>query len=154
MAVYYLDSSALVKRYVRETGTHWLTGLTDSGAGHACWVSTVTAVELVAAFYGRVKSGLASFMQAQQAEQQWRAEFALLFPAIPVQDAVINRAMSLAAQHQLRAYDALQLATCLELRQQCLVMQHPLPQLLSADQELNQAAAAEGLAVDDPNLHP
>lgn len=34
MAVYVVDSSALVKRYVRENGTAWVRGLTDPAAGH------------------------------------------------------------------------------------------------------------------------
>jgi predicted nucleic acid-binding protein len=34
MAVYYLDTSALVKRYARESGTAWVLNLTTLAAGH------------------------------------------------------------------------------------------------------------------------
>ncbi len=34
MSVFYLDTSALVKRYVRETGTGWVRALADPGAGN------------------------------------------------------------------------------------------------------------------------
>lgn len=33
MSLYYLDSSALVKRYVTETGTRWIQGLTEPSSG-------------------------------------------------------------------------------------------------------------------------
>jgi predicted nucleic acid-binding protein len=33
MAVYYLDTSALVKRYAQERGTAWILRLTDVTAG-------------------------------------------------------------------------------------------------------------------------
>lgn len=34
MADYFFDSSALVKRYVREVGSDWVGQLTDPPAGH------------------------------------------------------------------------------------------------------------------------
>ena len=34
MAVYFLDSSAVVKRYVQETGTAWIKTIADLAAGH------------------------------------------------------------------------------------------------------------------------
>ena len=34
MAVYFLDSSALVKRYITETGTLWVRRLCEPAAGH------------------------------------------------------------------------------------------------------------------------
>ena len=35
MAAYVFDSSAVVKRYVRETGTAWVLSVLEPGAGHA-----------------------------------------------------------------------------------------------------------------------
>ena len=62
--------------------------------------------------------------------------------------------MLLARKHGLRAYDAVQLAAALDVSR---LYQPPGANpitLVSADQELNAAATAEGLAVDDPNAHP
>ena len=56
-------------------------------------------------------------------------------------------------RHGLRAYDAVQLATAIELHKQWLDAGVSVV-LVSADQELNAAATAEGLAVEDPLLHP
>ena len=36
MSAYFLDTSALAKRYVVETGSAWMTSLKDADAGHVC----------------------------------------------------------------------------------------------------------------------
>lgn len=53
MPAYYFDSSALVKRYVAETGTAWVTGLMDPAAGNLLYVARLTGVEVVSAFARR-----------------------------------------------------------------------------------------------------
>ena len=50
--------------------------------------------------------------------------------------------------------DAVQLAAALEINTQRIQAGLPPVTLLSADAELNAAALAEGLAVDNPNDHP
>ncbi len=154
MAAFFIDTSALVKRYVRETGSAWLTAMTDHSARNSCWLSTMTAVELVAALYRRTKTGTLPPHQALAGELTFRSEFASQFHTVAVSTTIIQRAMALAAKHTLRGYDALQLATCLTVRDRRVAVRRPLPTLISSDQELNQAAAAESLLVDDPNLHP
>jgi hypothetical protein len=62
--------------------------------------------------------------------------------------------MRLANTHALRAYDAVQLAAALEIRQQRQKRGFDPVTLISADQALNDAATAEGLTVDDPRSHP
>jgi hypothetical protein len=62
--------------------------------------------------------------------------------------------MRLAETHELRAYDAVQLACALELNGRWLAAGFPGITLISADQDLNTAATTEGLLVEDPNLHP
>ena len=57
-------------------------------------------------------------------------------------------------KHGLRAYDAVQLAAAIALNGQRLAAGTSAVTLISADQELNAAAATEGSSFDDPNLHP
>jgi uncharacterized protein len=61
--------------------------------------------------------------------------------------------MRLANTHALRAYDAVQLATALEINHKEQDAGFAPVTLISADHALNVAALAEGLSVDDPNLH-
>jgi predicted nucleic acid-binding protein len=46
VAVLYLDSSAVVKRYVAEIGSAWVQGLTAPAAGNRSWIAAVTGVEV------------------------------------------------------------------------------------------------------------
>ena len=62
--------------------------------------------------------------------------------------------MRLANTHTLRAYDAVQLAAALKIRQEHQNAGFAPVTLISADQALNNAATAEGLTVDDPRSHP
>ena len=55
---------------------------------------------------------------------------------------------------ELRAYDAVQLAAALELNGRWVAAGMGGIILVSADQALNDAALAEGMAVEDPNTHP
>ena len=50
MGSYYLDTSAVIKRYVDEIGSGWLTALCQPSAEHTIVISQVTLVEAVAAF--------------------------------------------------------------------------------------------------------
>ncbi len=50
MGVYYLDSSALVKRYVAETGAGWVQSITDHLAGNDIYVAKIAGPEAVSAF--------------------------------------------------------------------------------------------------------
>jgi uncharacterized protein len=154
MAEYFLDSSALVKRYAVEPGSGWITNLTEAAAGNECVISALTSVEILAAVFRKVRLGSLTPVQARQVALVFRHELITLFRLISVNAAILNKAQALVSVHPLRASDAVQLATALEVQSQNVASGLPLLVFLSADQVLNQAATAEGLQVDDPNLHP
>lgn len=62
--------------------------------------------------------------------------------------------MALAEAHGLRGYDAVQLAAGRELNTLCNAFSLPPVTFVSADFELNAAAASEGLIVENPNNYP
>ena len=62
--------------------------------------------------------------------------------------------MRLATKHSLRGYDAVQLAAALEANDERIANGLPTLTFVSADTELNTAAQAEGLPVENPNNHP
>jgi predicted nucleic acid-binding protein len=154
MAVYFVDTSALVKRYVAEVGSSWLIGVTDPAAGNSCWLAAITRVEVVAAFYLRARTGSLSLANAWLAERQFRHELQTHYRRVGLQARILNRAMRLVRDHPLRAADAMQLGCALYLQARQAAAGLPPPILLSADHNLNRAAAAEGMSFDDPNSHP
>jgi hypothetical protein len=54
----------------------------------------------------------------------------------------------------LRGYDAIQLATALEVNDSLTAAGLPSLNFISADIDLITAANREGLPTDNPNLHP
>jgi predicted nucleic acid-binding protein len=154
MGPYFLDTSAAVKRYVTEIGSRWITALVDPAAGNACWLATITQVEALAALYLRVRTGTLTLAQAQQAERLFRRELRTRYRRVFFSSAIRNHAMRLVTIYPLRAYDAVQLASALQVQRQQTAAGSLSLTLLSADRNLNRAAVAEGLLVDDPNQHP
>jgi uncharacterized protein len=149
VASYFLDTSTVVKRYVQETGTAWVQVLTDPAAGHFLYVARITDVEMTAAVARRRRLGSLSPAQSLQAITAFRHDLAQHYRIVEVGIPVLQQASQLADRHVLRAYDAVQLATTLDMHRL-----DPALTLLSADIELNTAATAEGVPVDDPNSHP
>jgi predicted nucleic acid-binding protein len=78
------------------------------------------------------------------------ADMSNAFNVVEFSDALMARSNELAKIHALRAADAIQLACALESRPEHSNEYY----LVSADDELNAAAVAEGLQVENPNLHP
>lgn len=72
------------------------------------------------------------------------------YTVLEITPGLLADAATLANRHNLRAYDAVQLAAALALNR---ISQGGIT-LVSADQTLNDAARAEGLAVEDPRLYP
>ncbi|MGQ9890126.1 MAG: type II toxin-antitoxin system VapC family toxin [Aggregatilineales bacterium] len=141
MPAWYLDSSALVKRYIREAGSKWIASVTGD-AGNDIYLARLTGVEVTATIARRTKPNVA----ARQIKR-FRSDFNAGYIVIAMTVAHFDLAMNLAEKHRLRAADALQLAVALDVVR---VMRAPLT-FVAADAELLGAARAEGLAIDNPN---
>jgi len=149
LADYFLDTSAVVKRYVQETGTAWIRTLVASATGHFIDLARITEVEVTSAFARRRGQPGLSVAQARAALGLFRQDFAQDCRIAEITVPLLQRAVLLADTRALRGYDAAQLAAALEVR-----LQVPLLILISAGADLNTAATAEELPVEDPNTHP
>jgi hypothetical protein len=150
VAVYFFDSSALVKRYVSEPGHAWVQALVHPTAGNAVHVAAISHVEVTSAVARRSPAGTHLTPLLARIDGDFFAEY--LITDVSVQ--VIYRAVTIATAHRLRGYDAVQLACAAEVNVFNISNGLPPVTLISADAELNTAALAEGLAVDDPVAHP
>ncbi len=149
MAAYFLDSSTVVKRYAQEIGTPWVQALAAPAAGHLLVVVRITLAETVAAVTRKERGGYITPQAAATALADFQLDFARQYAIVEVSAALVAQAASLARKHGLRGYDAVQVAAALETHARI-----PSLTMLSADADVNAAAQAEGLAVDDPNSHP
>ena len=146
MAIYYFDTSALLKRYVAEDGSSWVRATIQTPEADVI-VSRLTIVEAIAALARRAKGRELQPADATRVIQQVEADFRDRFLVIEVQPVVIDTAIRLAKERALRGYDALQLATALTVRS--LVGPEPVA-FVAADKELNTAATLEGLTALNP----
>jgi predicted nucleic acid-binding protein len=55
VAVYFCDSSAIVKCYVQEQGSAWMVTLLDAAAVHHLYLARITGVEVIAAMRRRAR---------------------------------------------------------------------------------------------------
>jgi predicted nucleic acid-binding protein len=153
MDVYFCDASGIAKRYLQETGTAWVQSLADPAAGNYLYLARITAVEVVSAVTRRQRGGHISVAKAAAILAQFRQDLAA-YGIVEITPALLSHAMTLAETHGLRAYDAVQLAAVIELQASRTAGGLGTITLVSADQDLNVAAAASGLLVENPNLHP
>lgn len=114
MSSYYLDSSALVKRYASEAGTGWVRRLTDSTSENDILISEITVAEVAAALSAKQRppDGI-SLESRDRALSIFLQECHEHYLLLAVDRATIDLAVDLCLRHPLRGYDAVQLATAL-----------------------------------------
>jgi hypothetical protein len=151
MAVYFVDSSALVKRYISEIGSTWVLSLFDPALNNDVLIAAITGVEIVAAITRRARGGSISATDATAARSQFRSDLQSEYQVVEITENIINSAMALAEALGLRGYDAVQLAAGRKINALCLASSLPPVTFVSADDELNKAAASEGLLIENPN---
>ena len=149
MAIFFFDTSAIVKRYAQEIGTVWVQNQTAPAAGHTHFLARITLPETVAAISRRERGRHITAKDAATALADFRHDFTHQYQIVEISATLLDHAADLARSHALRGYDAVQLAAAL-----AVFGQIPSLTLISADGELNTAATAEGLAVINPNGYP
>ena len=154
MADFFFDTSALVKRFSRETGTAWVIDLIRPQSGNNLYLANITSVEVVSAITRRMRGGHLTTAAAKKALTRFHRSFLRRYVIVEITPPLILRATTLAETYALRGYDAVQLAAALTIYDERVAAGLPTLTLVSADNDLNAAASAEGLAVDNPNNHP
>ena len=154
MTIYFLDSSALVKRYAVETGTAWVSSLCELSNGHTILIANVTIVEVAAALASKRRSQDLTDEMYTQVMQDVIRDVATTYKVLSVDQRVIALGVQLTGRQKLRGYDAVQLVVALTVNS--ALGAHELPPLtfVSADGDLLTAAQNEGLPVENPNQHP
>lgn len=150
MSFYFLDSSALVKYYVKEKGTAWIKELLNNEANKIV-VSKITGVEVTAAIAKHKRMKSIDESQYEKAYELFIERYKYRYIKVEVNNEAINSAMALTKKHPLRAYDAVQLSSVLNLRES--LIQKGILQVIfiCADNNLCDVAEMEGLTVDNPN---
>ena len=147
MALYYLETSALVKLYVYEPGTDLLVDLTN-GPGHRFAIMSLAQVEFRAAIRRRQRSGEIPRSSADELIEAFRQHSEGIFLIQPLSDSLLEVAFALIDGYALKGYDAMQLGGHLLLRS---ISGADEPIFVCADKALLSAAQNEGCIVLDPS---
>jgi predicted nucleic acid-binding protein len=147
LALYYLETSALVKLYVREPGTERVLALADRASANQLAVLALTQVEVRSAIRRRERNGEIPVVVASQLLEAFTRHLEGRFVTQAVTDFVVDIASALVDRYALRAFDAVQLAGYVALKSSSGT---ELPVFVCSDQTLLAAAQQEGIAILDP----
>jgi predicted nucleic acid-binding protein len=142
MPSYFLDSSALVKQYIEEVGSSWVIDVLNQ-YNSRIFIARLAAAEVSSAF---VRRGLATCVS--ELLDQFDKNFENAYLTVHISDIIVDFAVKLVRKHRLRGCDGIQLAAALSL-----IEDSPDLIFVCCDEELNNAARAEGLEVENPNDH-
>lgn len=146
MALYFLDTSALVKLYVQEPGTDWLLPLISDRPENRFAVLAIAMVEMRSAIRCRQRAGDIETEVATAILENVRSHMETRFIRQTVNETVIDTALEMIDRYALRAYDAVQLAGCLVL---CAIAAEAFT-FVCSDHRLLEAARSEQLRILDP----
>jgi len=147
---YFLDTSALAKRYHQENGSDYIDGLFEQ-TGSRSLISHLSIVELESVLAIKTRTGEIDQQALEIARRRFRADLAQrhLLVAPPVHDRHFHDARKLLIRYGisegLRTLDALQLAVAIDLRR----LGH-MEILVAADQRLCRIASMAGCAAVNP----
>jgi predicted nucleic acid-binding protein len=126
-----------VKRYVAESGSEAVRQLIEEGL---CAASRLSEAEVASSLARRCREGEFPERERDRALAALREDFGSLL-IVEVTGEVVARGVTLLVRHRLRAADALQLSSCLELRDR---LRFPV-RFIAYDGRLVEAAGREGL---------
>lgn len=131
-----------MKIYADEDGSEYVPAVSD------LVVSLLARVEVPSALWRKHRLGEISLADVARLLGAFEVDFDTGFRVVGLPLAVIEHAARLVATHQLKGYDAMQLASALSARAADPWCDH----FVCFDHSLRAAAAAEGLALVPPEL--
>ncbi|HKS80394.1 MAG TPA: type II toxin-antitoxin system VapC family toxin [Candidatus Acidoferrales bacterium] len=147
MALYYLETSALVKLYIIEPGTARLLRLAAENEENRLAILALSPIEVRSAIRRRERAGDIDSKSANLILDRLRRHAETRFLTQPMSQAILDGALEIIDRYALRAYDAIQVAGCLALKGPSSA---GAPVFVCADRQLLDAARSELLAVLDP----
>ncbi len=118
------------------------------------FVSAIARAEVMSALARRKREQSLLPRSAKAAHLLLKRHFMREYEVIPVSNTILERAEDLLDTHPLRAMDAIQLASALEIQLRLSNAGLPPLQFVCADSRLLTVATSEGLLIEDPNQYP
>lgn len=151
MVSFFLDASALAKRYVPEIGSALVDFLFDHVAEHRIYMLNVGCAEVVSVLVRKKNAGTLSAAQFSQALRVFDREViqSSAKHLLAVDNSVVTNSLVLIVKHSINANDAMILRVSIDVRKHLRSGADDLA-LVASDQRLLRAAQAEGLLTFNP----
>ena len=143
---HFVDTSALVKRYIDEAGTRALDERCFSSDDVEIFVSSLACAESYATFARLLRDGALTTFEHQSIIASFERDW-LSFVVVEHGPLVRHLVPDLALAYSLRGADLVHLATAVHLR-----AHHALDLFVACDIRLSNAAVAFGLPLFNPEL--
>ena len=148
MPIFYLDTSAIVKRYLDEQGTNVMDRLLDgAGPDSEFYTSSLSNLEFTSVITRFAKGQRLNRESASIVLARFRGDMADIYKMWPLDASILTLALTVVETHALRSADAIHLATASTIFS---LAPESEAILVSSDRELLSAAANSGMGVLDP----
>ena len=152
-SVAYFDTSALLKRYVTESGSDWVQALLAVSSPLFVLTSPLTLVEATCAFARRLREGVLTTSEHSVVESAFDYDVRHSYGVLEIRPLTLETARQLVWRYPLRAYAAVHLSTAWLANEQLVRAGEPPLTFICADDRLLAFAQAEGMSVENPNRH-
>jgi len=146
---YFVDTSALAKRYFPEIGSSWVLSWILPSAGNTIVVAELAFIEMASVIERRKREGKILSNQATILHSNLYLHMRQEYLVSPLDSTVVIQARRLVRNYPLRSLDAIQLASA---KLASVLLVEPVT-FVSADRDLLAVATSEGFTTDDPNLY-
>lgn len=138
--ILFFDTSALIKRYISETGSNKVDELFEISENII--VSPVTKIEVYSSLKRLLVTNLISEEDYETVKSNIDYDFRY-FTVVSLNEKIEKEVIKLIERHQLKALDSIQLASC-------LYRKADIRDFIVSDVKLKNAAEAENIEVIDP----
>lgn len=101
MALYFLDSSAIVKRYFREPWHEWIEALHHPAQGHGLYIAQAALVEVVASICRKAREQTMPFDERDSSIDDFRRDVQNTYKVWLVDNSLYVAAGDLCRSHRL-----------------------------------------------------
>lgn len=96
MAIYFIDSSALVKRYINEIGSGYVLEIFNPSLNNEVFIASITGVEIIAAIARRSRGGSINSADAAFLNNQFRNDYQTDYQIIEITENITRQEMQFA----------------------------------------------------------
>lgn len=150
MSLYFVDTSALAKRYISEIGSAWTDNWITASSGNTILISQLAILEFYSLLNRRHREKKLSLSDLVAHRNNFNIHVKTEYLVVPLDQQVWQLSYELIFKHPLKTLDTLQLACAIRSRQ----ILGFFPRFVSADDRLLDIARLEGFPTENPHWYP